>query len=123
MPTHSLRSASEAARRHLLVWALPRLGELPAIEWPAAIERARQCEFTTLERVAIGVGVACAALLLQAAPAAGATASAQFLGYVVDFLIALPLLLVLVGPVFLHRIRRGLDAAIEQRQRTKGAHG
>lgn len=103
-----------ALKRGLLLWAFPRLAELPTGEWEQALARARDAEFDTLERVALVAGVAFVAYLLRF-DAEQALAISLPLRYLIQFVAAVPLLVLAVGPVHLRRARRGLDAFIAAR--------
>lgn len=100
--------------RSLATAALPRLAELPPAERDDAAARARDIDFDNWERVGIVAGVTVAAYLLRFDPPA-AGGIALLLRYVLQFLAALPLLALLVGPFYLRRTRRGLDQIIARR--------
>jgi hypothetical protein len=109
-------SLFHALRRALLGMVLPRLLELPALDRDQALEQARSIDFDTSERVGIVVGVVLTAYLLRFDPAQVQAMSLP-LRYLVQFIAALPLLGLLVGPFLLRRTRRGLDQVIAARRR------
>ena len=109
-------SLFHALRQALLGMALPRLLELPPLDREDALEQARSIDFDTTERVGIVVGVVLTAYLLRFDPAQVQAMSLP-LRYLVQFIAALPLLALLVGPFMLRRTRRGLDQVIAARRR------
>lgn len=113
----TILSVSDALRRNLLIWAMPRLIELPAGEWERAAQLARNVEFDAVERIAIVAGVVFTAYVLRFDPEQAATLSV-FSRYLIQFLTAVPILLVVVGPFMLRRARRGLDQVIAARRQT-----
>lgn len=101
--------------RSLAVLALPRLDELPAAERDEAAERAREIDFDAWERMGMIAGVAVTAYLLRFdLPAVGTVTPT--LRYLLQFIAAVPMLTLLVGPFYLRRARRGLDQIIASRK-------
>jgi hypothetical protein len=98
--------------RSFWTWALPRLVELPPSSWDSAIRNARQVDFDRVERIGILAGVAFVAYLLRISPEQAASISLPMI-YFVQFVEAVPLLVLTVGPVFLRRTRRGIALEIE----------
>lgn len=90
----------------------PRLREWTVQEWPAVLGKARREEFDQLEQIATLAGVI--AVAWQVKPATLLEVSA-LISYVVQFLYLLPVLLFVLGPFFVRRIRRGLDVAARNR--------
>ena len=109
-------SLLDTLRQGLLAIALPRLDALPPGEREKAAEQARQIEFDATERIGIVAGVVLAAYLLRFDPAQAQALSLP-LRYLIQFISALPLLALLVGPFLLRRTRRGLDEVIAARRR------
>jgi hypothetical protein len=95
-------------RRGALLWLYPRLRHLPPETWDAALDRARDTEFETAEWIGLLGGIAFAAWLLDF-EASALAAQAPFIAHLLPFFLALPLLAVLVGPIYLRRTRRGLE--------------
>lgn len=98
--------------RNFLTWALPRIVELPPACWNQAIRNSRSIDFDTVEQVGLIVGVAFVAYLLRVETATEGLLTLPMV-YLVQFIQALPLLILLVGPVYLRRARRGMDLEIE----------
>jgi hypothetical protein len=98
----------------MLLFAYPALRQLPRIEWDDALAQAREISFDTMEWMGVVAGVAFATYLLRfdADQAAALTLPAR---YLIQFLAAVPLLTLVVGPFYLRRTRRGLDQEIERR--------
>jgi hypothetical protein len=110
--TRSTNIAGATAGRLLLLLAYPRLRELPDDRWNEVLEQARNTAFDAIEWAGIAAGLAFTAYALR--PMGGELDSiiGRYLG---QFLLALPLLAVMVGPFLLRRTRRGLDIEIAQR--------
>jgi len=99
----------------LVAVALPRLAELPPADREEAARHARDIDFDAWERIGMVAGVALAAYLLRLdLPTAGGIT--QLLRHVLQFIAAIPLLALLVGPFYLRRARRGLDQIIAARR-------
>lgn len=111
----TIQPVGDALRRNLLTWAMPRLIELPPGEWERAVQLARNVEFDAVERVAIVAGVVFTAYALRFDPEQAASLSV-FARYLIQFLTAVPVLLLVVGPFMLRRARRGLDQVIAARR-------
>jgi hypothetical protein len=94
--------------------AYPALRKLPQMEWDDALARARELGFDTMEWMGIIAGIVFATYLLRfdADQAAALTLPVR---YFIQFLCAVPLLALVVGPFYLRRTRRGLDQELERR--------
>jgi hypothetical protein len=101
-------------KRLALVIAYPALRHLPHAEWDEALEQAREGSFDTMEWLGIMAGVAFATYLLRF-DADQAAALSLPVRYFIQFLAAVPILALIVGPFYLRRTRRGLDQEIERR--------
>lgn len=104
-------------RRQIIMFALPRLSEIPPAKWNSALRDSRNIDFDGAERVAIVISVGFVTALLSFSPE-----QIESLGFVakyaIQFALALPMLLALLAPFYLRRLRRGLDAVISN-QHTK----
>lgn len=98
--------------RLLRLIAYPRLRDLPPDQWEGILNRARNTEFDAIEWAGIVAGVAFAAFALRSGAGEPESLFTRYLG---QFVLALPLLVVLVGPFFLRRTRRGLDLELARR--------
>jgi hypothetical protein len=103
-------------KRRALLWLYPRLGELPPESWDSALIRARDTEFDMAEWVGILGGVCLVAWLLGLATPSSEMAG-RFLDHLLQFVLALPLLAVVVGPFYLRRTRRGLEREVSHKKR------
>lgn len=90
----------------LLVHVFPRLRDWPVRQWPERLAKARSIEFDRFEQIGTLAGVLLVTALLQPATS---TETSDLAAYLLQLLVALPLLLLILGPFFLRRIRRGLD--------------
>lgn len=100
-----------AVKRGILAWLLPRIIELPPWQWDSAVKQARQVELDWIETVWLVAGVALVTYLLSFDPQQAPGIPVP-LRYLVQFVTAVPLLLIVLGPAYLRRARRGLDAVI-----------
>ena len=105
--------------RMAMIWLYPRLRELPPETWQATLGQARDTDFDTAEWVGVIGGVAFVAWLLGVEPSPLAT-QPPFIGHLLQFVFALPLLAAVVGPLYLRRTRRGLDRALARRETCTG---
>jgi hypothetical protein len=106
-------------RRQLIVFALPRLSEIPPAEWNSALEKSRNIDFDGAERVAIVVSVGFVTALLSFSPEQ-IESFGFFSKYAIQFALALPMLIALLAPFYLRRLRRGLDAVISTQKHKTG---
>jgi hypothetical protein len=104
-----------AIERTAMLWLYPRLKELPPGLWVPTLGKARSADFETTEWVGIVGGVALVAWMLGIEIPALAAQSTAVL-YVARFGLALPLLAIIVGPIYLRRTRRGLDRELALRK-------
>jgi len=119
--TMKMRSLPMTLGSTALLLAYPALRQLPHIEWNTALAQAREMSFDTMEWMGIVVGVAFVAHLLRF-DADQAAALALPARYFIQFLGAVPLLALFVGPFFQRRTRRGLDQAIQRRSGISKSH-
>ena len=91
------------------LWLYPRLRELPPDAWELMLAKARDTPFVTGEWVGIIGGVAFAAWLLGGAGPSVITMQPPLIVHLLRFVLALPLLVAVVGPIYVRRTRRGLD--------------
>ena len=102
----------------VLPWLLPRIVVIRRSEWGAVLTRLRETPFDTLEKAGIVLSLAFATYLLGADSTLAAERSLPVV-YVFQFLAAVPLLIVLAGPLYLRCWRRGLEQEIELRERRR----
>lgn len=92
----------------LLARLFPRLRQWPVRQWPELLAKAKSIEFDRFEQIGTLAGVLLVTALLQPATS---TETSVLVAYLFQLLLALPLLLLILGPFFLRRIRRGLEEA------------
>lgn len=100
----------------LTVWLYPRLRGLPPAERKPLLEKAREIDFDWLEWGGIVGGSAFVAWLLHFDYSA-LPPHMRMVVPVLQFVLALPLLAIVVGPFYVRRARRGLDRELERRNR------
>ena len=107
------RQFGKVIRRIALTWVLPRIVQLPPSEWDEALKQAREAKFDTVELIGVLAGTAFTTYLLRFG-ADEAEISLQ-LRFAAQFIAAIPLLILFVGPFYLRCLRRGLEQFIEHR--------
>lgn len=111
----AIKQFGKALKNTILLRALPRIAELRPGEWAVALKAARDTNFDLIERIGVLAGVAFTTYLLRL------DASPDDLSlpgrFFVQFVAAVPLLILFAGPFYLRCLRRGLDHVIEHRQR------
>lgn len=95
----------------VLVHVFPRLRDWPVRQWPEILAKARSIEFDRFEQIGTLAGVILVTSLLKPATS---TEASVLVTYLIQFLLALPVLLLILGPFFLRRIRRGLEEAARE---------
>jgi len=98
--------------RRLRLLAYPQLRALSPNQWEVILRRARDTPFDLIEWAGILAGIVFAAFVLRADMG---EPGALVVSYLAQFVLALPLLIILVGPFYLRRTRRGLDLELAQR--------
>lgn len=102
--------------RRLWPALLPELRQFPQAERDQALQRAGETPLNVFEFVGMAVGlVAVTALTKYGAPEM--TMVSRALAVLVNFAVAMPLLVAVLGPFHVHRLRRGLRAQLRQRGR------
>ena len=105
--------------RMAMMWLYPRLRELPPEAWEPMLSKARDTRLDTVEWVGAVGGVAFVAWLLGV-EASVFTTQPPFIVHLLRFLLALPLLAAVVGPIYLRRTRRGLDRELAHKETCTG---
>ncbi|KPF58275.1 hypothetical protein D621_06740 [beta proteobacterium AAP51] len=98
---------------------LPELKRFPSAERDQAVKTARQTPLEALELAATAAGLvavtALTKLALNVATSAPDLAS-RLEGALLNFAVALPMLVAVLGPVHLRRVRRGLRDQLTRRE-------
>lgn len=93
---------------------LPELKQFPSTERSAALQLARETSLDVVELAAMAMGlVAVTALTKYSLPELPAVS--RFALALVNFAVAMPLLVAVLGPFHLRRVRRGLRHQLQQR--------
>lgn len=107
-----MSAASPILRSRWLQWVLvslfPRLRAWPVRDWPGVLEKARSVEADVVERISVIASLVLVTWLLR--PPTGLDVP-QPLHFLAQMVMAMPALVVLTGPFYLRRLRRGLQAA------------
>lgn len=119
MNTDTTPMGPKDLKRIVLLWAYPALRQLPPAEWDEALKQAGEMNFDTIEWTGLLAGIAFVTYLLRF-DADQAAALSLPVRYFIQFLAAVPLLGLVVGPFYLRRTRRGLDQEIERRRHGPG---
>jgi len=115
----SISSREQSSRKIMqfaMLWLYPRLREQPPEAWEPLISKARDTDFEIGEWIGIVGGMALVAWLLNT-EMSSLSISSRFVAHLLQFLLALPLLVAVVGPIYLRRTRRGLDLELARRPR------
>lgn len=115
-------SLLERARLIVLPWLLPRIVVIRRSEWDAVLVRLRDTPFDALEKAGLVLSLAFATYLLGADSTLAAERSLPVV-YIFQFVVAVPLLIVLAGPLYLRCWRRGLEQEIALRERRRQEQG
>lgn len=106
-----MSGAGLIARSRYVQWALvsvfPRLRAWPVRDWPGVLAKARAIESDAVERYGMLASLLLVTWLLRPPP--GLEVSLPLL-LLTQMTLAIPALLALTGPLYLRRIRRGLQA-------------
>lgn len=98
-----------------LLCAYPALRQLPRSKWAGALQQARETNFDMIERIGMLAGIVFVTYLLRFDANQAAALTLPF-RYFIQFIAAVPLLALIVGPFYLRRTRRGLVPEIERLQ-------
>jgi hypothetical protein len=110
----SMVRRSGGAVNSLWRWLLPELREFPLSEQSEALRLARRTELDTAELLGMAAGlVLVTALTRYLIPDADWTL--RLGAAVLNYVVALPMLALCLGPFHLRRLRRGLREQLEQR--------
>jgi hypothetical protein len=91
----------------------PRLKSFPPEEQVAALRAARETPFDVVELIGIAIGLVLVTFLTRySVGELGVTR--RVLAILLNFLFAIPLLALFVGPFWVRRVRRGLDKRLAQ---------
>lgn len=90
---------------------LPELRRIPSEDRAAALRRARDTALDVFELVGMAAGLLAVTALTRYAIPEDAAVS-RIAAALLNFVVAIPLLVVLLGPFHLRRLRRGLRAQL-----------
>lgn len=107
----------------LRIWTLlvPALRQLPAAERAAVLAQARRSSMTQGETLAFVAWLVVVFLVMQALQRKAAHDNPIAFALVVNLVIALPLLLLVLVPLQLRKIRRHVAGVLEERRQHLGA--
>lgn len=102
--------------RQLWPALLPELKQFPQQERDQALERARDTSLDVIELVGMALGLVVVTALTKYSVGDTSLAS-RFALALINFAVAMPLLVAVLGPFHLRRLRRGLRAQLQSRDR------
>lgn len=115
-PTPAQVRFGAVAMKRLWPALLPELRQFPEAERDQALQRARETSLDVIELVGMAVGlVVVTALTKFSLP--DPTLASRFALAVINFAVAMPLLVAVLGPFHLRRLRRGLRRQLHNRGR------
>lgn len=112
----TLVAQGSAAVKRIWPALLPELRQFPQAERDHALQRARDTPLEVIEFVGMGVGLVVVTALTKFSFSDLPTAS-RFALALLNFAVAMPLLVAVLGPFHLRRLRRGLRTELQQRSR------
>lgn len=95
---------------------LPELRQFPEAERDRALQQARETSLDVIELVGMAVGLMVVTALTKYSVPDPSMAS-RFALALINFAVAMPLLVAVLGPFHLRRLRRGLRQQLQQRGR------
>lgn len=104
--------------RMMRLWRvlLPELRRFPEVEQAGALEAARETDLETVELVGMAAGLVLVTALTRYGLPAASLAS-QLEAAIVNVVVAMPLLVLVLAPFHLRRLRRGLRQQLTRRGR------
>jgi len=97
-------------------WVYPELRKFDAADRGSALQKAKDAKFDGIEIMGMTLAVAFTVFLTRYS-AAGFGLLERVGAALANLVVAIPLLLVLAGPFYVRRVRRGLRAQLEDRSR------
>ncbi|WP_263769311.1 hypothetical protein [Propionivibrio soli] len=115
MSAKQLTARKDNLKVIVLSWVYPALRQLPLSDWDAALRNAKDTESDSFERwwAIAGLGLITYLLAFDGNQTADSSLPARYLA---QFLMAVPLIVVVMGPAHVRRVRRGLNKEIERRR-------
>ena len=108
-------AGGEIAVNRLWPVLLPELRQFPASDQDRALKTAREAELDIVELLGMAAGLVAVTALTRYTLPSGSI-SARFLFVLLNAVVAIPLLMVALGPFHIRRLRRGLRKQLQDRQ-------
>ena len=112
----AFEQSSGASVKRLWPALLPELRQFPESERDQALQRARETSLDVIELVGMAVGLVVVTALTKYSVPDPSMAS-RFAFALINFAVAMPLLVAVFGPFHLRRLRRGLRTQLQNRGR------
>lgn len=112
----ALEPAGGPSVKRLWPALLPELRQFPEAERDQALQRARETSLDVIELVGMAVGLVVVTALTKYSVPDPSMASSFALA-LINFAVAMPLLVAVLGPFHLRRLRRGLRTQLQNRGR------
>ena len=96
---------------------LPELRQFPVARQDEALQAARKTSLDIVELIAMAAGLVAVTALTRYAVSDTGIAT-RFAATVLNFVVALPLIALLLGPFHIRRLRRGLRELLQRREPT-----
>ena len=94
---------------------LPELRQFPATDLDSALKTARDTELDIIESLGMAAGLVAVTALTRYTLPSGSVGT-RFLFVLLNVVVAIPLLMVALGPFHIRRLRRGLRKQLQDRQ-------
>lgn len=108
--------------RKLWLLLLPELGQFPPRDHAQALQKARETNFDILELLGVAFGLVLVTTATQYALPDQSLPS-RFAAALLNFIIAVPLIALVVAPFHIRRLRRGLRTQLKLRDQQHESHG
>jgi hypothetical protein len=108
-------AGGEIAVNRLWPLLLPELRQFPPTDQDSALRTARHTELDILELLGMAAGLVAVTALTRYTLPSGSI-GARFLFVLLNAVVAIPLLMLALGPFHIRRLRRGLRKQLQDRQ-------
>ncbi|MDD2925068.1 hypothetical protein [Rhodoferax sp.] len=102
----------------LWLWLLPELRQFPATNQEPALQKARESELHSVELIGVAIWLVLVTSLTKIFMEKASIPSDIEATLVINFFVVVPLLTIVLFPIHIRRLRRGLRKQLEQMGRS-----